>query len=276
MGRNKYRSSLQATGGYHAKKQFGQNFLRDEGIIDTIINTIAPSDNATMVEIGPGLGALTEPVCERIRHLSVIEIDRDLAEQLRHHPFIRDQLTIYEEDALSFDFSKLKEDDKPLRIYGNLPYNISTPLLFHLFSFGSLIQDMHFMLQKEVVDRLTAVPDTKDYGKLTIMGQYYSKMMPFLEVPPSAFTPSPKVDSAVIKIIPYVAKPFVADDEKLMHRVVASAFNQRRKTISNSMSEYLNSDDFCALGLDPKSRAENLTVEQYVRITNYLSQKEQA
>ncbi len=276
MGRNKSGSSLQATGGYHAKKQFGQNFLRDEGVIDTIINTIAPSDKATMVEIGPGLGALTEPVCERIRHLNVIEIDRDLAERLRHHPFIRAQLTIYEEDALNFDFSKLKEDDKPLRIYGNLPYNISTPLLFHLFSFGSQIHDMHFMLQKEVVDRLTAVPDTKDYGKLTIMGQYYSKMMPFLEVPPSAFTPSPKVDSAVIKIIPYISKPFVADDEKLMNKVVASAFNQRRKTISNSMSEYLDSEDFRALGLDPKARAENLTVEQYVRITNYLSQKELA
>ncbi len=275
MGRYKPKQNLRTTGNYHAKKQFGQNFLCDENIISTIVNTISPQDSATMVEIGPGLGALTEPVCERIKHLNVIEIDRDLADRLRHHPFIREQLTIYEEDALNFDFSKLKEENKPLRIYGNLPYNISTPLLFHLLSFGSMIRDMHFMLQKEVVDRLIAAPNTKDYGKLTIMGQYYCRMMPFLEVPPSSFTPSPKVDSAVIKIIPYDKKPYTAENEKLMNRIVAASFNQRRKTIANSMSEFLNADDFNALGLDPKLRAENITVEQYVRIANYISQKEE-
>lgn len=259
--------------GHKARKNFGQNFLRDESIINSIVSAINPKDDETLVEIGPGLAALTEPICERIKKLNVIEIDRDLAERLRHHPFIGEQLVIHECDALSYDFSTFKESNKNLRVYGNLPYNISTPLLFHLFSFGSLIYDMHFMLQKEVVDRLIATPSTKDYGKLSIMAQYYCKMQAFLEVPPQAFTPSPKVFSAVIKIEPYKIKPFVAINENLLRKITTEAFNQRRKTIHNSLCNFLNSNDFSVLNIDEKCRAENLTVEQFVKISNYVAEK---
>ncbi len=272
MARNK-NQRVSPIGDYHAKKQFGQNFLCDQGIIDSIISTINAHDDETIVEIGPGLAALTEPMCEHIRHLNVIEIDHDLADRLRHHPFIHDQLTIYNEDALTFDFTKLKEEGKKLRVYGNLPYNISTPLLFHLISFGTLIHDMHFMLQKEVVDRLIAQPGCSDYGKLSVMSQYHCKMMPFLEVPPQAFRPSPKVNSAVIRIVPYSQKPYIAEDESLLNRIAAAAFNQRRKTIANSMQEFLTGDDFSTLNLDPKLRAENITVKQYVEIANYVDKK---
>ena len=256
--------------GHHARKNFGQNFLRDQSIIDQIVKLIDPQDQETIVEIGPGLGAITEPVCEKIKHLNVIEIDRDLAERLRHHPFIRDQLTIYEQDALSFDFASLKEEELPLKIYGNLPYNISTPLLFHLFSFADRIQEMVFMLQKEVVDRLVASPNTKDYGKLTIMAQYFAKIVPCIMVPPEAFTPAPKVNSAVIKVVPHKVKPFVAKDYELLEKLVSSAFNQRRKTIHNSLGDFLQNEDYEALGLDQKLRAENVSIEQYVNIANYL------
>lgn len=256
--------------GHHARKNFGQNFLRDQSIIDQIVKLIDPHDQETIVEIGPGLGAITEPVCEKIKHLNVIEIDRDLAERLRHHPFIRDQLTIYEQDALSFDFASLKEEELPLKIYGNLPYNISTPLLFHLFSFADRIQEMVFMLQKEVVDRLVASPNTKDYGKLTIMAQYFAKIVPCIMVPPEAFTPAPKVNSAVIKVVPHREKPFVAKNYELLEKLVSSAFNQRRKTIHNSLGDFLQNEDYEALGLDQKLRAENVSIEQYVNIANYL------
>lgn len=260
--------------GHYARKQFGQNFLCDEQVITDIVNAIAPENGDILVEIGPGLAALTEPVCDRISHLNVIEIDRDLAERLRHHPFIRDQLTIYEEDALKFDFRKLVTESQSLRVYGNLPYNISTPLIFHLMTYGSLIRDMHFMLQKEVVERMIASPGTGDYGKLSVMSQYYCTMEGLLEVPPYAFRPAPKVYSAVIRIIPFKEKPFVASDENLLQKVVAGAFNQRRKTISNSLGDYLKEEDFIKLDLDPKLRAENLSVADYVRVTNYLSTRE--
>jgi len=258
--------------GHHARKNFGQNFLRDQQVIANIINLIAPGDQETVVEIGPGLGALTEPVCEIIKHLNVIEIDRDLAYRLRHHPFIRDQLTIYEQDALTMDFSKLKEEDKNLKIYGNLPYNISTPLLFHLFEYSDVIADMTFMLQKEVVDRLVAGPDSGDYGKLTIMAQYFAKIVPCLEVPPEAFTPSPKVYSAVVKVIPHKSKPYVARDYDLLEQIVSSAFNQRRKTIHNSLENFFTDQIFNELDIDPKMRAENLSIEQYINLANYLAE----
>ncbi len=260
--------------GHRARKQFGQNFLCDEQVISDIVSSIAPQNDDVLVEIGPGLAALTEPVCEKINHLNVIEIDRDLAERLRHHPFIRDQLTIYEEDALKFDFSKLSENGKSIRVYGNLPYNISTPLIFHLLSFGPMIKDMHFMLQKEVVERMIAVPGTKDYGKLSIMSQYHCKMTNLLEVPPHAFRPAPKVYSGVIRLIPFEQKPFIAKDEALLQKITGDAFNQRRKTISNSLGNWLQNEDFDKLNLNQKLRAENLSVEDFVNISNYISSRE--
>ena len=183
--------------GHTARKRFGQNFLHDTSVIQGIVAAIHPQPNQFLVEIGPGLGALTEPVGELVDHLTVVELDRDLAERLRHHPFLHQKLTVIETDAMQFDFGELytkehlAEKGQKLRVFGNLPYNISTPLMFHLFKYHDVIQDMHFMLQKEVVKRLCAGPNSKAYGRLTIMAQYFCQVMPVLEVPPSAFLPAP-------------------------------------------------------------------------------------
>ena len=178
--------------GHTARKRFGQNFLTDENIISRIVGAISPDNDHVMVEIGPGLAALTEPVAEAIDNLTVVELDRDLVERLQVHPVLKDKLTIYQGDALQFDFGQLKQDGKKMKVFGNLPYNISTPLMFHLFEFAEQIETMHFMLQKEVVLRLSASPGTKAYGRLTVMAQYYCQVVPVLEVPPGCFTPPPK------------------------------------------------------------------------------------
>jgi len=189
--------------GHYARKRFGQNFLNDQYIIDSIVSAIHPQRDEALVEIGPGLGALTEPVGERLDKLTVIELDRDLAARLETHPFLGPKLTIFQQDAMTFDFAALaQERGQPLRVFGNLPYNISTPLMFHLFSYTGSIKDMHFMLQKEVVNRLVAGPGNKTYGRLTVMAQYYCQIIPVLEVHPHSFTPPPKVDSAVVRLVP--------------------------------------------------------------------------
>lgn len=190
--------------GHLARKRFGQNFLNDQFVIDSIVSAINPQKGQAMVEIGPGLAALTEPVGERLDQLTVIELDRDLAARLQTHPFLGPKLTIYQQDAMTMNFGELAEKmGQPLRVFGNLPYNISTPLMFHLFSYTDAIADMHFMLQKEVVNRLVAGPNSKAYGRLSVMAQYYCQVIPVLEVPPSAFTPPPKVDSAVVRLVPH-------------------------------------------------------------------------
>jgi 16S rRNA (adenine1518-N6/adenine1519-N6)-dimethyltransferase len=255
--------------GHTARKRFGQNFLQDAFIIDQIIAAIAPSDDATMLEIGPGLGALTEPVCELVDKLHVVELDRDLVKRLETHPFIKDKLTIHFADALQFDFSQVISD-KPLKVFGNLPYNISTPLMFHLFSFAQHIEDMHFMLQKEVVLRLAAGPGHKNYGRLSVMAQYYCQVMPVLEVPPGAFVPPPKVDSAVVRLIPHDAPPVAVNDVADLARVTAEAFNQRRKTIRNSLKNSISSDALEALGIRPDLRAENLSLADFALIANNI------
>lgn len=254
--------------GHTARKRFGQNFLHDNYVIDQIVSVIAPLKGQHMVEIGPGLGALTEPVCELIDQLTVIELDRDLAARLRTHPFIASKLTIVETDALKFDFTQLMSNDRPLRIFGNLPYNISTPLMFHLFSFANKVQDMHFMLQKEVVNRLAASPGSKNYGRLSVMAQYHCEVIPVLQVPPGAFNPPPKVDSAVVRLIPHQQKPVSLLNEATLHTVCAQAFNQRRKTIRNSLKESLSEQQLIDLDINPELRAENLSLEQYAKIAN--------
>lgn len=260
--------------GHTARKRFGQNFLVDNHVIANIVAAIHPQNDQTLVEIGPGLGALTEAVVAKIDHLNVIEIDRDLAARLASHPFIRDKLTIYQEDAMKFDFQQLaKDSERPLRVFGNLPYNISTPLMFHLFTFTSTIEDMFFMLQKEVVERLVAGPGSKTYGRLSIMAQYYCEVIPVLEVPPHAFKPAPKVDSAVVKLVPHKQLPHRVDDIKLLSRVTAAAFAQRRKTLRNSLGEIATMDDLLAVGIDEKLRAENITIKQYCDLANHLSRK---
>jgi 16S rRNA (adenine1518-N6/adenine1519-N6)-dimethyltransferase len=254
--------------GHTARKRFGQNFLHDDYVIDQIVTVIGPQKNQHMVEIGPGLGALTQPVCELIDALTVIELDRDLAARLRTHPFIASKLTIIEADALKYDFSQLLSDDKPLRIFGNLPYNISTPLMFHLFSFANKVQDMHFMLQKEVVNRLAASPGNKSYGRLSVMAQYHCQIIPVLQVPPGAFNPPPKVDSAIVRLVPHQQKPVYLLNEDTLHKECAHEFTQRRKTIRNSLKESLNEQQLIDLDINPELRAENLSLEQYAKIAN--------
>ncbi|MCY7294443.1 16S rRNA (adenine(1518)-N(6)/adenine(1519)-N(6))-dimethyltransferase RsmA [Alteromonas sp. a30] len=257
--------------GHTARKRFGQNFLHDEGVIDGIVSSINPQDGENLVEIGPGLGALTEPVCEQVSKLTVVELDRDLAKRLRSHPFIQNKLTIVEADAMKMDFSTLYQTGKPLRIFGNLPYNISTPLMFHLFEFIEHIQDMHFMLQKEVVNRLAAVPGNKDYGRLSVMTQYYCQVIPVLHVPPHAFKPAPKVDSAVVRLIPHANKSVKVNNVKTLEKVCSAAFGQRRKTLRNSLKEILDAEAIERLGIDPGARAETLSLADYANLANAVT-----
>ena len=258
--------------GHTARKRFGQNFLHDDQIIQSIVAAINPQANDFLIEIGPGLGALTEPVAEQIEHLTVIELDRDLAERLRHHPFLHQKLTVIEQDVMRFDFQQLaRQADKPLRIFGNLPYNISTPLMFHLFQYHDVIQDMHFMLQKEVVNRLCAGPNSKAYGRLTIMAQYFCQVIPVLEVPPSAFKPAPKVDSAVVRLVPHKVLPYPVKDLYWLNRVCTQAFNQRRKTLRNSLMDLFTAEQLVELEIKLADRAENLTIADYARLANWLA-----
>ena len=263
--------------GHTARKRFGQNFLHDTHVIQNIVAAICPQKDQFLLEIGPGLGALTEPVAEQIDRLTVLELDRDLAERLRHHPFLHQKLHVIETDAMQFDFAqlyaseKLAEEQQKIRVFGNLPYNISTPLMFHLFKFCDIIQDMHFMLQKEVVKRLCAAPNSKAYGRLTIMTQYFCQVMPVLEVPPSAFKPAPKVDSAVVRLIPHQQLPHAVKDLYWLNRVTAQAFNQRRKTLRNALSTLISPENLTALSIDLNGRAENLSIADYARLADWLA-----
>jgi 16S rRNA (adenine1518-N6/adenine1519-N6)-dimethyltransferase len=259
--------------GHTARKRFGQNFLHDDYIIDKIVSAIGPKKDDNIVEIGPGLGALTEPVAELVDHFTVIELDRDLAARLRSHPFIRDKLTVVEQDALKFDFSQLHLTDKKIRVFGNLPYNISTPLMFHLFKYAQHIQDMHFMLQHEVVKRLCATSGDKLYGRLSVMAQYYCSAIPVVMVPPSAFKPAPKVDSAVVRLTPRTSPLYDVLSVDSLQTVVTSAFNQRRKTIRNSLKNLLDEQQITTLDINPEHRAEKLTLQEFARLANFVHEK---
>lgn len=261
--------------GHTARKRFGQNFLVDETVIDRIVRAIRPNPGERVLEIGPGLAALTRPLADEAEHLHVIELDRDLAARLRDDATLGPRLTVHEADALRFDFAALAAElGGPLRVCGNLPYNISTPLIFHLLEQPQAISDMHFMLQKEVVERLAAAPGCADYGRLTIMVQYHCYVEPVLMVPPGAFMPPPKVESAVVRLIPHRTKPVVADDEKLLSRICAEAFTQRRKTLRNALRNWVDDAMFDALGINPQLRPENLSVADYVAIANHLSRQQ--
>jgi len=256
--------------GHQAKKRFGQNFLHNEAVISDIIDVINPEPGENLVEIGPGLGALTEPVIERAEKLSVVELDRDLAKRLRHHPFLAPHLTIYETDALSFDFAQLATDERPLRIFGNLPYNISTPLIFHLLTFKDKVQDMHFMLQKEVVQRMASGPDCKAYGRLSIMTQYQCQVIPVMEIGPEAFKPAPKVDSAIVRLIPHRNIKNPVKDIGALNTVCLAAFNQRRKTIRNGFKNLISVAQLESLNIDANLRPENLTIDDYIMLANFI------
>jgi 16S rRNA (adenine1518-N6/adenine1519-N6)-dimethyltransferase len=253
--------------GHVARKRFGQNFLIDQGIIGAIVSAINPARTDTVVEIGPGLGAITVPLLERVDRLHVVEIDRDLIARLKkQHP--PERMTIHEGDALAFDFASI---GRGLRLVGNLPYNISTPLLFHLASYGQQVSDMHFMLQKEVVERMVAEPGCADYGRLSVMLQYSFWLEWLIDVPPQSFDPPPKVDSAVVRLIPKPAELLTAKDPARLSSLVQSAFAQRRKMLRNNLKGILDDAGFAVLGIAPTLRPEDLPVEDYVRIANYLT-----
>lgn len=252
---------------HKARKRFGQNFLVDEQIISDIIRVIRPEAADIMVEIGPGLGALTRPLLQRLNQLHVVEIDRDIIARLEKD-YPQDKLIIHAGDALKFDLAQLSA---PLRIVGNLPYNISSPLLFHFSDYCERIRDMHFMLQNEVVERMVAEPSTPAYGRLSVMLQYRFHMEKLLDVPPESFRPSPKVDSAIVRMIPLPASEVLVQNEKLFAQIVAAAFGQRRKTLRNTLKAYLREDDFVRLGIDAQLRAENLGIAEFARITNECS-----
>ncbi|MEY2619928.1 MAG: hypothetical protein RL522_2930 [Pseudomonadota bacterium] len=249
-----------------ARKRFGQHFLADSAIIDAIVRAIAPRAGDPMVEIGPGLAALTQPLVERVGHLSVIELDRDLAARLRAHP----QLTVIESDVLKVDFAQLQAAHAParLRVVGNLPYNISSPILFHLLPFAPIIEDQHFMLQKEVIDRMVAAPATAAYGRLSVMLQWRYAMEDVLFVPPEAFEPPPRVDSAVVRMVPH-AQP-AAVDAGLLSQVVQVAFSQRRKLLRHSLGRWLQERGFAG-AFDTQRRAEEVAVAEYVALTQALA-----
>lgn len=257
---------------HRPRKRFGQNFLVSPGIVGKIVDAIAPRAGDTVVEIGPGLGALTAPLLERLDHLHVVEIDRDLIDRLRER-FPADRLTIHAGDALRFDFGALKGDG-PLKIVGNLPYNISSPLLFHLADSADRVTEMHFMLQKEVVDRMVAAPGSGDYGRLSVMLQVRFRMERLFVVPPGAFNPAPKVDSAVVRMIPIdvtkVGAGGTASDPALFAKLVAAAFAQRRKMLRNTLSGFGGEKFLEAQGIAPTARAEELAVADYVRLANAL------
>jgi len=250
-----------------ARKRFGQNFLVDSGIISDIVRAIDPRPGDTVVEIGPGLGAITQPLLDRLPHLHVVEIDRDLIARLKQR-YAPDRLTIHEGDALAFDFACVGEN---LRLVGNLPYNISTPLLFHLASFGNRVRDMHFMLQKEVVERMVAVPGDADFGRLSVMLQYRFYLDWLIDVPPESFDPPPKVDSAVVRLIPKPAAELNAWDEALLSSLVSAAFSQRRKMLRNTLKGVATEADLEAVGVSPTARAEDVSVEDYVTLANRLA-----
>ena len=252
--------------GHVARKRFGQNFLVDYGIIAAIVSAIDPKRDETVVEIGPGLGAITEPLMARVDHLHVVEIDRDLIARLKkqHTP---ERLTIHQGDALAFDFASV---GNKLRLVGNLPYNISTPLLFHLAEYVDIIHDMHFMLQKEVVERMVAEPGDADFGRMSVMLQYRFYLEWLIDVPPESFDPPPKVQSAVVRLIPKPASELTAKSQEKLAQVVLTAFSQRRKMLRNTMKGLLDDAAFVALGIDPTRRPEDIPVEDYVRIANFL------
>jgi len=257
--------------GHKARKRFGQNFLHDPGVIEKIVRSINPKPDDAIVEIGPGLGAITEEILAVNPRLQVVELDRDLIPVLRTKFFNYPEFRIHEADALSFDFSQLVVDGRPLRIVGNLPYNISTPLIFHLLAQSGVVQDMHFMLQKEVVQRLAATPGDNNYGRLGIMAQYFCKVQPLFEVGPGAFRPAPKVDSAIVRLVPHKELPHPAKNLKTLQAVVRTAFNARRKTLRKALAALVTVEQLQSVGINDGLRPENLSLADYVKIADLLA-----
>jgi 16S rRNA (adenine1518-N6/adenine1519-N6)-dimethyltransferase len=252
------------------RKRFGQNFLHDHSIIYHILSSLQIKADQHWVEIGPGQGALTAPLLNEGIRLDVIELDRDLVALLKQKFQQQPRLHIHSADALRFDLSRLAEEGEKLRVIGNLPYNISTPLMFHLLKNACCIEDMHFMLQKEVVDRICAGPGSKKYGRLSVMMQYYCATELLFEVPPESFDPAPKVMSAIVRLVPHQQPPVAVRDVAKLNRVVTEAFSQRRKTLRNALKKLIAEADIVALNIDPTLRAESISLDEFARLSNLL------
>ena len=259
-----------------ARKRFGQHFLRDNNVIQRIIAALAPQPGQLLVEIGPGLGALTKPLLQAAGQVQAIELDRDLVPKLLQHCHSSGDLRVHCEDALRFDFRDLAPTGRSLRIVGNLPYNISTALLFHLLSQADCIRDMHLMLQKEVVARMAAMPGSGDYGRLSVMVQYACRVEPLFQVAADAFNPPPQVESAVVRLLPYAQPSVQLDNEADFGELVRQAFSQRRKTLRNSLRTFLSAAEIAQAGIDPGTRPERLELEQFATLSNCLSSKKHA
>jgi 16S rRNA (adenine1518-N6/adenine1519-N6)-dimethyltransferase len=255
---------------HRPRRRFGQNFLADRSYVARIVQALNPGPEDLVVEIGPGRGAVTAPLLERVHVLHVVEIDRDLSAHLSAQ-FSPDRLFVHQGDALSFDFGALGAD---LRLVGNLPYNISSPLLFHIARFTASVRDCHFMLQREVVDRMAAAPGSKSYGRLSVMLQYRFRVEKLFNVPAGAFRPMPKVDSAFVRLVPHARLPVAALDEARLAEVVAAAFSQRRKTVRNALAAYADADQLSGLGIDPRLRPEDLSLEDFIRLANAVDERD--
>jgi len=253
---------------HRARKRFGQHFLQDLNVVAHMVMCINPEPEDRLVEIGPGLGVLTRELLSRVPALDVVELDRDIIPKLAQSCGPLGNLNIHAADALKFDFASLAENGQALRVVGNLPYNISTPLMFHLLASRTVIRDMHFMLQKEVVDRLAASPGGRDYGRLGVMMQYFCRVESLFEVPPEAFDPPPKVDSAVVRLTPHAQPPVAVTDIALLEKVVLQAFSQRRKTLRNTLKPLFSAAEIESLGIDPVRRAETLSLAEFAALAN--------
>jgi 16S rRNA (adenine1518-N6/adenine1519-N6)-dimethyltransferase len=253
-----------------ARKRFGQHFLHDKNVIEQIVVAINPQAGEHLVEIGPGQGALTLPLLTRIPRLDVVELDRDLIPILKSRCENKGDVIIHQADALRFDYSQLVQDNQPLRLVGNLPYNISTPLIFHLLTYANQIIDMHFMLQKEVSYRLAAPPGDDTYGRLSVMVQYHCQVNVLFHIGPAAFNPPPQVDSCIVHIAPYEVLPNPATDYLHFAELVKTAFSQRRKTLRNCLKTMVSDTDWALLPIDPKARPQELSVADFVNMSNLL------
>jgi 16S rRNA (adenine1518-N6/adenine1519-N6)-dimethyltransferase len=252
---------------HQARKRFGQNFLQDSSVITNILAHAHPQAGEHWVEIGPGLGALTQPLLSSAVKLDVIELDRDLVARLQKQFSGNSNITIHSADALKFDFNAIAKPDEKLRVIGNLPYNISTPLMFHLLETTSFVEDMHFMLQKEVVDRICAEPGSKKYGRLSVMMLYFCETEWLFDVPPESFDPAPQVMSAIVKLTPHAQAPVEIENFQFFSLLVTQAFSQRRKTIRNSLKNFINEQAIIDLGIDANLRAESVSLAEFALLS---------
>jgi len=256
------------TGGHRPRKRFGQHFLHDPTVIEKILRAVDPQPGELLLEIGPGLGAITLPMLRRAGRLMAVELDRDVIPRLQEAARDLGELQVFQADALAFDYCAVAPAGQQLRVVGNLPYNISTPLLFHLLGHKACIRDMHFMLQKEVVLRMAAEPGGKDYGRLSVMLQACARVQHLFDIGRGAFRPPPRVESSFVRLLPHARQPFPVDDQARFAALVAAAFSQRRKTLRNSLGKFLDAGQIQSAGIDPGARAETLSPAQFALLAN--------